>query len=148
MNEFDHERLDVYRVALEFVVLASDVAGRMPKGRAYLADQLQRAATSIALNIAEGAGEFASAEKARFYRIARRSATESAAILDVCRKLNLDEARLHAAGREHLHSAGFARNPMGRGQRSDVRVSVRESGDQETLRLSDHGTQHFPHLSA
>ena len=102
MNEFDHERLDVYRVALEFVVLASDVAGRMPKGRAYLADQLQRAATSIALNIAEGAGEFASAEKARFYRIARRSATESAAILDVCRKLNLDEASLHAAGRERL----------------------------------------------
>ena len=30
------------------------------------------------------------------------SATESAAILDVCRKLNLDEAKLHAAGREHL----------------------------------------------
>lgn len=102
MNEFDHERLDVYRVALEFVVVASDVAERMPKGRAYLAVQLQRAATSIALNIAEGAGEFAPAEKARFYRIARRSATESAAILDVCRKLNLDEVRLHAAGRDHL----------------------------------------------
>jgi four helix bundle protein len=137
MNEFDHERLDVYRVALEFVVLASDVAGRMPKGRAYLADQLQRAATSIALNIAEGAGEFASAEKARFYRIARRSATESAAILDVCRKLNLDEARLHAAGREHLHSAGFARNPMGRGQRSDVRgqcQGIRRSGNSPAQR--------------
>src|SRR5687767_3446368 len=98
----DHERLDVYRVALEFVVVASEVAERMPKGRAYLADQLQRAATSIVLNIAEGAGEFAPAEKARFYRIARRSATESAAVLDVCRKLNLDDAKLHAAGREHL----------------------------------------------
>ena len=58
MSEFDHERLDVYRLALEFVVVASDVAERMPKGRAYLADQLQRAATSIVLNIAEGAGEF------------------------------------------------------------------------------------------
>ena len=102
MSEFDHERLDVYRVALEFVVVASEVAERMPKGRAYLADQLQRAATSIVLNIAEGTGEFAPAEKARFYRIARRSATESAAVLDVCRKLNLDDARLHAAGREHL----------------------------------------------
>jgi hypothetical protein len=34
-------------------------------------------------NIAEGAGEFSPRDKARFYRIARRSATESAAILDV-----------------------------------------------------------------
>jgi four helix bundle protein len=44
---------------------------------------------SIALNIAEGAGEFAPREKARFYRIARRSATESAAILDVATRLGL-----------------------------------------------------------
>jgi len=47
------------------------------------------------LNIAEGAGEFAPKEKVRFYRMARRSATESAAVLDVCRNLKLlaDEPR-------------------------------------------------------
>ena len=45
------------------------------------------------LNIAEGAGEFAPADKARFYRMARRSGTECAAILHACRALNLtDEA--------------------------------------------------------
>jgi four helix bundle protein len=54
-----------------------------------LADQLERAAVSIALNIAEGAGEFAAREKARFYRIARRSATEAAVILDVVNRLGL-----------------------------------------------------------
>lgn len=53
------------------------------KGHGPLADQLQRAASSITLNIAEGAGEFSPAEKARFYRIAKRSATECAAIVDV-----------------------------------------------------------------
>ena len=89
MNEFEHERLDVYQAAIQFLVLADAIAGTLPRGRGYLADQLRRAASSISFNIAEGAGEFASDEKARFYRIARRSATESAAILDACRVLSL-----------------------------------------------------------
>jgi four helix bundle protein len=55
---FDHERLDVYAVALDFVVLADGVVERLPRGRAHLADQLSRASTSIVLNIAEGAGKY------------------------------------------------------------------------------------------
>ena len=102
MASFDHERLDVYQAAIDFVVLANDLAERLPRGRGYLADQLQRAATSIPLNVAECAGEFSPAEKARFYRIARRSATECAAILDVCRKLGLANEECHGVGRELL----------------------------------------------
>ena len=60
-------------------------SARFPPGHASLADQLRRAATSICLNIAEGSGEFSPKEKARLYRIAKRSATECAAILDVVR---------------------------------------------------------------
>ncbi len=86
---FDHERLDVYHVAIEFVARANDVVEQLPRGRGYLADQLQRAALSIVLNIAEGAGKFSPADKAAFYTRARGSATESAAVLDVCRRLNL-----------------------------------------------------------
>lgn len=86
---FDHEKLDVYQVAIEFVARANDIIERLPRGRGYLADQLQRAALSIVLNIAEGAGKFSPADKAVFYMRARGSATESAAVLDVCRKLNL-----------------------------------------------------------
>ncbi len=67
-----------------------------------MADQLQRAGTSISLNIAEGAGEFSSKEKARFYRMAKRSATECAAILDVCSKLELAEKDAVNTGRELL----------------------------------------------
>ena len=84
------------------MALADDVVERLPRGRAYLADQLQRAATSVPLNIAEGAGEFSRNEKARFYRMARRSATECAAILDVCRRLTLIEESRFGAGRELL----------------------------------------------
>jgi four helix bundle protein len=102
MNEFVHERLDVYRAAIEFLVVADAVASALPRGRAYLADQLRRASTSVSFNIAEGAGEFAPADKARFYRMARRSATESAAILDACRLLSLSNAEQSQQGRAVL----------------------------------------------
>src|SRR5206468_6153296 len=46
-------------------------------------DQLDRSATSIPLNIAEGNGKFSKRDRARFFDIARGSALESAASLDV-----------------------------------------------------------------
>ena len=58
---FDREKLDVYQLAIEFVAKANDIIERLPRGRGYLADQLQRAALSIVLNIAEGAGKFSPA---------------------------------------------------------------------------------------
>ena len=54
-----------------------------------LVDQIQRSVASVALNIAEGAGEFSPAEKARFYRIALRSATESASSAQILHRLEL-----------------------------------------------------------
>jgi four helix bundle protein len=55
--------------------------------------RMQRAASSIALNIAEGAGEYARHEKNRFYRMAKRSATECAAVLDFGLKLGLIDTK-------------------------------------------------------
>jgi four helix bundle protein len=54
------------------------------------------------LNIAEGAGEFSTNEKIRFYRMAKRSATECAGIVDVCWRLNLVNDKLRAKSRELL----------------------------------------------
>lgn len=99
---FDHEKLTVYQVAIEFVILADEVVEGLPRGRAYLSDQLRRAALSISLNIAEGAGEYALDEKARFYRMAKRSATECAGVLDVCQRLGLIEENRYINGRELL----------------------------------------------
>ena len=98
----DHEKLTVYQVAIEFVILADEVIEHLPRGRAYLSDQLQRAALSIPLNIAEGTGEYAVDEKARFYRMAKRSATECAGVLDVCQRLRLVEESRYMKGRELL----------------------------------------------
>jgi four helix bundle protein len=99
MSSFDHERLEVYPVGVEFLGLADGVVTAFPPGRAYLGDQLHRASTSIILNIAEGAGEFSKRDKARFYRMALRSATECAAILDVARCLRRASQGQLTAGR-------------------------------------------------
>jgi four helix bundle protein len=78
----DAERLDVYRVALDFQSQASVLALRAD---AIVRDQLRRASLSVVLNIAEGAGQRSRAQKRHLYSIARGSAMESAAILDVLR---------------------------------------------------------------
>ena len=74
-------RLEVYAVALDFHSRVSCLAAR--RGQSHLRDQLSRASLSIALNVAEGAGRVAPADKGRFYAIARGSACECWAILDV-----------------------------------------------------------------
>lgn len=99
---FDHERLDVYQAAVSLLGITAQVIARLPRGYAYFKDQLGRASLSIVTNIAEGAGEFMPAEKARFYRMACRSATECAAIFDVCEGLNLADPTLVAKGRDLL----------------------------------------------
>jgi len=71
VNYFDHEKLHVYMFALDFVILIDKIIADFPKVRAYISDQIRRAGTSVPLNIAEGAGEYAKNEKARFYRIAK-----------------------------------------------------------------------------
>ena len=98
----DHERLDVYQFSLDLVVLADDVVQGLPKGRGHLADQLSRASTSIVLNIAEGAGKYSKADKRRYYLTACGSATECAAILDVCSRLGLINQDLHGRGKTLL----------------------------------------------
>lgn len=100
----DHEKLTVYQVAIEFVILSGELIRLFPRGKAYLSDQLQRAALSISLNIAEGAGEYAAVEKARFYRMAKRSATECAGILEVGHRLQLIEEQQYMKGRELIVS--------------------------------------------
>ncbi len=54
------------------MILIDEIAENLPRGRADLADQFQRAGTSVPLNIAEGAGEYAVNEQCRFYRMAKR----------------------------------------------------------------------------
>jgi four helix bundle protein len=96
----DAEKLDAYRVALEFQAVAVQLVPK--RGCAELRDQLDRASISIVLNIAEGCGRRSPADKARFYSMARGSATECAAILDLLGVRRLVDDRLRRRARPPL----------------------------------------------
>lgn len=79
---FDHEKLDVYRSSIAFCAWVGDFLPTIGQKTAAK-DQLDRASTSIPLNIAEGNGKFSVKDRARFLEMARGSALECAAWLDV-----------------------------------------------------------------
>src|SRR3954454_9919654 len=83
-----HEKLDVYQLSIQFTANSVVISDSLPKGYTSLADQLRRAAMSIPRNIAEGVGKTSPADQARFHAIARGSAMECGAILDVVRVLH------------------------------------------------------------
>jgi four helix bundle protein len=72
----------VYQASIQFVSWVDAVIQTLPKTLA-VTNQLDRASTSIPLNIAEGNGKYTEADKCRFFDIARGSALECAACLDV-----------------------------------------------------------------
>ncbi|HEX6738599.1 MAG TPA: four helix bundle protein [Vicinamibacteria bacterium] len=96
----DAERMDVYRVALEFLGLSGSLL--RSRGLGGLRDQLDRAAASIVLNIAEGIGRSTPADKARFFAIARGSALECATVVDVARIRGLVDVVIGDAARSLL----------------------------------------------
>ena len=95
----DAERLDVYGIALQFQGLASILAARADS---VVRDQLRRASLSCVLNIAEGAGQRSKPQKRRFYAIARGSAMECAAVLDILRSSALTSDAEARQGRSWL----------------------------------------------
>jgi four helix bundle protein len=100
---FDHEKLDVYRLAVEFLGWVGELLdGPLAGSRCAAAKHLDEASQSIANNIAEGNGKRSLADRSRYLDIARGSALECAACLDglvARRKIAADRA---AAGKGML----------------------------------------------
>ena len=90
---FHHEKLTVYKRALEFAGWSQDLIDSLTK-KTSTRDQSARAGDSIALNIAEGNGKFSQKDRARFFQIAHGSALDCAACLDilVARRCCADDA--------------------------------------------------------
>jgi four helix bundle protein len=72
------------------------------KDKLNVYDQIDRSSTSIPLNIAEGTGKFTGKDKNRYYDIARGSASESAACLDVMLRKNRINIEENTMGKELL----------------------------------------------
>jgi four helix bundle protein len=81
-TQFDHERLKVYQQALRFVAWVGPVLEGL-SSKLAAKDQLDRASTSIVLNLAEGNGKRSYPDRCRYFDIARGSGLECAACLDV-----------------------------------------------------------------
>src|ERR1035437_1995108 len=79
---FDHEKLRAYQEALRFAAWVGPIIEKLP-AKLAAKDQLDRASTSIVLNIAEGNGKRSHPDRCRYLDIARGCALESAACLDV-----------------------------------------------------------------
>ena len=98
---FDHEKLKVYQVSLAFNEWVGELQPSI-EAKAAAKDQLDHAATSIPLNIAEGNGKFSRRDRARFFDIGRGSTLESAASLDVLASRKLITTEQVDAGKEKL----------------------------------------------
>ncbi len=91
-----HEKLDVYCLSINYVAWVYEKSNSLKGVHRSARDQWLRASQSIPLNIAEGNGKTAHADRRRFFEIARGSALECAAIQDVLvvgKALNREESR-------------------------------------------------------
>ena len=79
----------MYQCSIEFAAIATDLCNAIPRGHTVLRDQLRRAAFSVPLNIAEATGRVSAADGAQHFAIARGSAMECAAVLDIIRLLGV-----------------------------------------------------------
>ena len=118
---FDHEKLEVYRESIAFCAWVGEFLSSLPS-KISARDQLDRASTSIPLNIAEGNGKFSARDRARFLEMARGSALECAAGLDVLVARKLASADQAEEAKAQL--AGVVRMLMGLLKRFSERADV------------------------
>lgn len=102
-EQFSFEKLDVYQRALAFSKKVLTITKEI-KGQYSWSDQLNRAATSITLNLAEGAGRWHVKDKANFYFIARGSAFECVPLIELGFGLGLISEVLKNELREDLQA--------------------------------------------
>lgn len=85
----NYKELKVWQKAMDFVVAVYTLAKKFPKDELFgLTSQLRRAAVSVSLNIAEGAGRESDLEFARFLDIALGSTYESIVALLIAQRLD------------------------------------------------------------
>ena len=97
-----HEKLDVYRLSIDYVAWVFAQAVELNGVHRHARDQWLRASQSIPLNIAEGNGKTADADRRRYFEIARGSALECAAIQDVLMVVQALDPQQHQERKIHL----------------------------------------------
>ncbi len=99
---FSFEKLIVYQKAIDF---ADDVCygtEKFPRGYSFLVNQLNRAALSIAANIAEGNGRFTKPDRRNFFGVARGSVQECVPLLELALRRGLLSTADHETMKSRL----------------------------------------------
>jgi four helix bundle protein len=102
-RSFNHESLNVYNQSIDFLKWLELLYDEIPS-KLSVRDQLDRASTSIPLNIAEGNGKYQERDRCRYFDIARGSALECAACLDVLAAKSILSTAKVEEGKEKLRS--------------------------------------------
>jgi len=92
---FAFEKLLVYQKAITFADSICSLTEKFPRGYYFLTDQLNRAALSVAANIAEGNGRFTKPDRKNFFGIARGSVQECVPLLELASRRNLIRPDVH-----------------------------------------------------
>jgi four helix bundle protein len=92
---FMFEKLEVYQKAVNLAERVARLTWKFPRRTYYLTDQLNRAALSIAANLAEGNGRWHKPDRKHFFWIARGSAQECLPVLEICNRLELIDKHTH-----------------------------------------------------
>jgi four helix bundle protein len=107
---FKFEKLEVWQLALSYIDRIYSIAEQLPKHEDFnLKSQIIRAATSVALNIAEGSTGQTDAEQARFVGLALRSLIETVACQHIIsqRDYLVDKTLLRDAYKDANHLAAM-----------------------------------------
>jgi four helix bundle protein len=99
---FMFERLEVYQKAVDSADEVAAMTEAFPRGYGLLVDQLNRAALSIATNLAEGNGRFTKPDRRNFFTIARGSAQECVPLIEIAPPRGLIQEPTALALRERL----------------------------------------------
>lgn len=127
---FTFEKLSVYQKAITFADAVCTLTRDLPRGYFFLANQLNRAALSIAANIAEGNGRFTKPDRRNFFGIARGSVQECVPLLELAVRQGLLQSDRHLRLKSDLEEiarmlAGLI-NGLGRSSERKQRVEERE----------------------
>ena len=92
---FAFEALVVYQRSIALADGVCTISRALPRGFAFLGDQLGRASLSVAANIAEGNGRLTRPARNHFFGIARGSLLECVALLELASRQRLIALRTH-----------------------------------------------------
>ena len=107
LNMRPHEKLDVWKRAIDFVVTVYKMTESFPRDERFgLISQIRRAAVSVAANIAEGAGRHTSKEFKYFLSNAQGSVSELATELLIAQRLGYLKKENFDIGNRELTSIG------------------------------------------